>query len=649
VSSSPLIANFPQQMADMASIPLTQAQAQQAQAQAQQTQTQTQGAQIANQQAALQLRLFQNALGADQGGATPDPSSSLDTGTGNSQIGSIGVGSDDISQHAFSQFAPTPTAPPPSVMRQATAFAMAGQPQAGAAIKAQWDASVAGINQNKQKAATDSYVKAQQVFTAPPGIAFSVLSRLYPDQAALLKQKYPDDSDAQLDQDTRLLSSHVGAAVHQYTDRPTTMINGVLIDQKDGVPVLGTDQVLTGLTPEDKQKAFEAANELVTLNRSDDSTIQIPRWKLIGVHSPEGYVVAADHAARTIANNASNSAPGTPTPVNRLVNPSATPPSLPASAGTTQTLPPRQNNLIGDVSPVTPTAVRMTPPGDAPGQTPALINDVTLAPSAGQTSAPPTTAPRPYSNSPIGVINYSDAPKRYLTPPPTTGVTMNEQDKATATGAGSAYGKALIDTNIQANQSVEAANAEIQGARNSQIALKTAMTGPISGKISAWQTVLGNPTWLQGMLGDAGARQVLEKTLGVDALRDIEQEAQGSSFRLGAQTMTMAVKKLAASPEMTGPAIKTMTDAMIANAQYERQKWGPDFLAYKKDPSRDVTAFSSWYSGPDKYPNQTTISGATLSGNQSSSAPVQVSSPAQARALRPGTVFITPDGRQKVR
>jgi hypothetical protein len=614
MSSSPLIYDYPAQIAQMAGIPLTQAQTQQTQANTQQIQTQTQGAQLANQQAALQYKLFQNALLGIQGNtadAAPSgsglSSSDLDAGTGNPQMGATGVGSDDVAQAAFSKYAPVPTAPPPNVMRQAMAFAMAGHPQTAAAIKAQWDAGVANTNQNKQKDATQAYVVAQMVSSAPPGVAFAVLRQVNPNSAAALKAKYPDDSDAQLDQDTRLFAQHIGAAVHQYTGRPTTMTNGVLIDQTDGEPVLGTDQVLTGLSAEDKQKAFEAGNELITVNRSDGSTIQIPRWQLIGAHSPEGYVVAADHMARIHANAASNAPPGTPALANNFVNPSATPPSLPGAPAGSAPQPTRNaltgNSLIGNF---TPTATRIPTPSAGP------------MPATAAAPSPPASA-RPYSNSPTGMIDYSDAPKRYTLPPPKTGATMNDQDKATAAGVGQAYGKALIDTNLQANQNVEAANAEIQGARNSQIALQTAMSGPLSGKIAAFQTALGNPTILQAWLGNPGSRQVLEKTLGVDAVRDIEQEAHGSQFRLGAQTMNMAVNKLAASPLMTQPAIKTMTDAMIANAQYERQKWGPDFLAYKSDPSRDVTAYSAWYSGPNKYPNKTTINAGTLAGKPSAS------------------------------
>jgi hypothetical protein len=271
--------------------------------------TQTQGAQIANQKSALQLGLLKNFLQGDAANAssTGAPSSQGQP----SSIGNTGVTPDVISQQAFSQYAPIPAARPPSVVQRIYNANVAGMPEVGAAIGAQYDAQVAGENQRRMLGASASYQSADQVANAPEGAAWETLNRTQPDVAAKLKQQYANDTPDQLDADVRAFAQHIGAATHQYSGRDTGMENGVLVDKPSGKQVLGTDQLLTGLSAADKEKAFASANEIVTIGAG----LPTARWKAEGFASPEAYVVHADRAARSTASAPQQTQPTqTPSP-----------------------------------------------------------------------------------------------------------------------------------------------------------------------------------------------------------------------------------------------------------------------------------------------------------------------------------------------
>lgn len=294
-------------------------------AQTGQVQALTQGTNIANQGAALKLGLLQNYLGSNSPTSGGQPNAPAQ-----SSVGGSGIGTDDVTNGIITKFAPLPTARPPSVTAQMGQAAMAGLPEVSQNIGAQYDQKVALANQQRQLGANSVYQMAETVASAPPGAAFETFSRINPDAAAALKSKHPSDDPAQLDADTRLLAQHSGIAVHQYTGRDTDFQNGVLVDKKDGKPVLGSEQVLTGLSGEAKASAFKDAKELVTVHNSDGSDSQIPRWQQAGLHSAEAYVLAADKNARSSANNTpapaagnTSATAGPPKPVTAPVAPAS--------------------------------------------------------------------------------------------------------------------------------------------------------------------------------------------------------------------------------------------------------------------------------------------------------------------------------------
>lgn len=286
---------------------------------------QTQGANIANQSSQMSLDLYKQALNGTGPGATPAAAPST--------IGGTGVDPNDVTQHAIDAFAPLPTARPLAVQQQMLAFTRAGKPEVAAGIGQMYDTQVAGANQQRQLGANASYQTAEQVAAAPAGAAFETLNRYNPQAAASLKQQYADATPEELDKDVRTFAQHIGIATHQYTGRDTDFQNGVLVDKKDGKPVLGSSQVLTGLDAAGKSAAFGAANEPVTVG----DQLPRPRWQVSGFPSAEAYVIAADKNARSSAANApASGAPAAPGNTSATVAPpkAAAPPAAPAVATT---------------------------------------------------------------------------------------------------------------------------------------------------------------------------------------------------------------------------------------------------------------------------------------------------------------------------
>lgn len=315
---------------------------------------QTQAADIANQGNALKLGLLQNYLqgtSPTNGAGTAQPAAGGLPATGapapgsGGTIGGTNYSPDDVTTGIIRQFAPLPTARPPAVTAQMAQATLAGLPEVAASIGARYDAQVQGANQQRQLGANAAYQMQQMIASAPSESAWETFDRYEPQQAALFKAQHPSDDHAQLDADVRLMAQHVGIAVHQYTGRDTDFQNGVLVDKQDGEPVLGSQQVLTGLDAAGKEKAFGAANELVTVNNSDGSTSQVPRYQQAGFNNAEGYVIAADKAARSSANSPANDVP-------------AASGSTPATQGNTSaTVPPPKANA----APAAPAAVTTDP------------------------------------------------------------------------------------------------------------------------------------------------------------------------------------------------------------------------------------------------------------------------------------------------
>lgn len=279
-------------------------------AQIAQVQASTQGTNIANQGATLKLGLLQNYYAQNQPGAPQNQA----TSSGQS-VGGTNYNQNDIQQGIQSKFAPLPTAPPPSAVQQDAYARSVGAPEMAVAT---YKAQVENANQQRGLGADSVYKFAQQVESSPHPMA--TFEWLDPQKAAAFKAQHPSDDPEQLDKDARLMAQQTGLSVHQYTGRGAHFENGVMVDDKDNKPVLGSQQILTGLDAKGKESAFASANEPVTIGNN----LPQARYKTVvdpntgqPYVSASAYVIAADKAARSSATNGQDSSgatEGPPTP-----------------------------------------------------------------------------------------------------------------------------------------------------------------------------------------------------------------------------------------------------------------------------------------------------------------------------------------------
>lgn len=490
---------------------------------------QTQGVDIGNQSSQLSLDALRQAM---NGGGAPGPGSNV--GGSSPSIGGTGVDPDDVTQHAIQSFAPLPTARPAAVLNQMYAYSRAGKPDIAAAIGAQYDAQVQGANQQRQLSANQAYQTAQSVADAPPGAAFAVLSRYNPQAAEAIKKQYPDDSGAQLDADVREYAGHVGAATHQYTGRPTDMENGVLVDKNAGRPVLGTDQVLTGLSAEAKQKAFNEANAPITVG---DQLAQ-PTWKAAGYPSAEAYVVAADRAARSSAANPPQGGPPT------------TPGQIPAST----------SQLPASSSQSTPTPSAAPEPKAAPAPSPA-VTDPVLKQALADPDYKIQPLPAPKSQEDLKSNNDLIAARNGAR----TDLLKDSSD-ATNTAA-----QALTFT--KAAQAIMASNGNVAG-----------LGADTRAQISRAMQAAG---WSKGV--DATNYQELSKYLGNAALQGAKQ-SYGS--KMTESEVKLQMEQLSPEATKTPDAINNLLNTNAKNLQYtlDTAKRVKPYLASGNDPQ----SFAQW-------------------------------------------------------
>jgi hypothetical protein len=446
---------------------------------------------------------------------------------------------------------------------------------------------------NNQRNMGNTYDTASSVATIDPdgdspGLTFKAFAANDPKDAAIITKEATDPTTGKFDPvmaDTKArdYTSHLAAVSHLYSGRPTKDNNGQLVDEKTDQAVVGQKQLYTGSTATQLGGDRQWAQETIPITMTDGSTENQPRWKApkeqggLGGITPDQYALQQDQARRKLssAGTPSGDAGGAP------VAPPAPQAAKPQPAVGTKLA------AIRGAPPATAPA-----PGVAPGA---------AAPVAGATTG---QAQQPQSGvTDLATQNPNPLPKGA----PKVGPAPPPQDVENW----KKYNDVVREKDATAGAALSAANSSIQGANNAQIALKAgAWTGPLSGRAQVLGTLLGNGPAVQTVLGNASSRSVLEKVLGVDAVMDIENAGKGTGgIRLGSQVLSAAINKLAASPLMTSDAIMTMTNAVKANANYDRQKYGPDYAAYKK-AGGDANVFERAYN--DKFPNQTVINKDTL-------------------------------------
>ena len=238
----------------------------------------------------------------------------------------------DPQEVAFSKYAPVPTARPDSVAQRVTQLSFAN-PNAARAYGEQYDQGVKNELQRRQLTANSDYQGFVRVNGAAPGQAVAELARVDPQKAAELQNSNPITADQQ----ARTYAQQMGLSTHQYSGRPVDMKNGVLTDGPSGAQVLGSEQLMVGLSPEQKAAAFEDA---ITPRVYGAGLPEAP-YKHFKFASPLAMVMAKDQASRVSgATGVAGAAGAAPTAAPTGVAPQNTPPSAPPQTAPPQPSPP---------------------------------------------------------------------------------------------------------------------------------------------------------------------------------------------------------------------------------------------------------------------------------------------------------------------
>jgi hypothetical protein len=539
--------------------------------------------------------------------ATPGPggaASGTPPGTGGANSGSSGghpdgyPTTDDIRAHAQQDFAPLPVQFTPQELQWTQRMKSTGNPL----LSAQADAFVQGRqaatqNENAKRqygAQTANAVAWNIADAADSGAAANTLSRYNPEILNKIASEHPDDfttdslgnvvAKPQGEADVAAYARSTVAHTYPYTGQESTMINGQLIDSKRG-KVPGVEQVLTGLTGDERQKAWDAAVAPTTVKNSDGTESQVPAYKASGMlggpkfNTPWDMVAAADKAARTQTNPSNAPAGGSP----GAAADGASPPS-----GATPTM------LSGGPQSPPPTAGGA---GSAPSGGAARGNN------------PGTPAPTSLAADPVLKQALADPDYKIQAPKVQAGTSQSpaqaEQAKATV--------QARTDLLKDSQDATSSAAQSLQylTAAKSIMDSKGATVGAYGGLVnqaSKW-IPLGNT--------DATNYAEVAKYLGNAALAS----AKGTyGAKMTQSEVGLQLNELSPSVHMPDQAISNLLDSNIKSAQYtiDSARRLKPYLASGGDPQ----SYAEW--NQKYYPRDKVINGAGPT------------SPQGAQATRPG-------------
>jgi hypothetical protein len=587
------------------------------------------------------------ASGLPQGG-TPGPGGTPPPGGGNNGAGSSGSGHpsnypsvDEMQAYSAQTLAPLPVQFSPAEQQWVQRMKSTNNPM----LIAQADAFTNGRTQATQQENAQRQYRAQQGYAVASslaqagdkdGNAFNVLQRYSPELAQGLAAQHPDDfytdtmgnlqAKPQGQADVAAYARSGAANTFPYTGRESSMVNGQLIDVKAGKAVPGVDQVLTGLTGEERQKAWDAAVAPTTVKNSDGTESQVPAYKASGMlggpkfNTPWDMVAAADKAARTQTNTSNASASGAPAPNGATAGgpPGAAASGAPAPSGATPT-------MLGGPQP--------QPPPAGAGS----------APSGSPRSAGTPTAPSPAAD-PVLKQALADPDYKIQAPKVQAGVSQSpaqlEQSKATVQARTDLL-KDSADATSSAAQSLQ----YLQAAK-SIMDSKGATVGAYGGLVnqaSKWLPFTGNK--------DATNYSEIAKYLGNAALAS----AKGTyGAKMTQSEVGLQLNELSPSVHMPDQAISNLLDTNIKSAQYtlDSARRLKPYLASGGDPQ----SYAEW--NQKYYPREKAVNGAgptspqgtqaTQPGQQGSGAPAKlptVSSPADLASLPAGAKFQDANGQ----
>ena len=278
---------------------------------------------ISNQRNKITLDSYRNMMkGAGTPAKLPDP------------VGAVSADSTDPAEIAYQRYAPIPTALPQSVVQQQLAYDMAGQHEAAKRVGEVYATQVENATQQRVLGANSAYQAMTKVANADPEKRYATLASVDPKLAAIVAQSAPNTA---LLNDTALdFAKRHALTAYQYAGRPNDMQNGVMVDKQTGAPVTGSEQLMVGLNPEQKDAALRYWTEPVVVGGG----LPQPRYSVTrnshgGLYrNPLEAVIDSDAMSRVRsaapgpAASASPSAPVPSAPTQPAPQPAAPPPRV---------------------------------------------------------------------------------------------------------------------------------------------------------------------------------------------------------------------------------------------------------------------------------------------------------------------------------
>lgn len=373
----------------------------------------------------------------------------------------------------------------------------------------------------------------------------------------------------------------------------THSVAGLPVEYRsDGVAVDKTTQqpvpgydTATGLSASNRADLVKAAETMTTVKQSDGSEKNEPQWQADGAPSLEAWVARAGQVATS-----------------RGVSPAAV--------------------VAGAAA-----ARAQQPPAAAP------------APAA----VPPAT---PAAQNPA-MKPYMDADYKLPNPAVRTGVSATPGEVTEQ----QAVAKSRSDLLEEQSDNAKAAGQALRYYTLAQKIINSggAITGWRADEISQAKMALQQFGIDTSMFGDPSKTSELVKQLTNAGLQNLR-----STFgaRIAQSEVFLNLNKASPSANMPLPAIRQLINDQVDNLHYDvaTAVRANRYVSTGNDPRK----FETW--NQQYFPREKVAvdQGGGNGGNQSApsgggSAPVRVTTRAQAMALKPGTVFITPDGRRLVR
>lgn len=260
----------------------------------------------------------------------------------------------------------------------------------------------------------------------------------------------------------------------------------------------------------------------------------------------------------------------------------------------------------------------------APVQSPSRRSEPPAITNAPARTVPPVATPAAQADPYLGKA-LSDPIYDLHTPPVQSGVTATpaslDQQKVTVES------RAHLLKDSQDATTASAAALQYLNAAKSIMDSKGATVGAYGGLLAKASRVLGGGPQSQNY-------QELAKYLGNAAV----QSGKANFPNATQSEVGLQLNELSANKDMDAPTINDILDTNIRNSQYalDTAKRVNTYLDKGKDPQK----FATW--NQQYYPREKIV-------NTPTEGAVPVKSRAEAMSLKPGTVFITPDGRRLVR